>query len=848
MKSKLWLAILLLAFAWPAQAQLVTPGGGGSGAASSILFTNGALPVGSASAASQCLQTNAGSTAVILGSCGGSASFPAGNAPQIAGFSAVNTSEAETLSGDAALTRAGANSYTIAVTKTNGTAFGAAATLGVGTGLTSTGGNITLTVPVTAANGGSGVISPAAHSLLQAEGASAFGVITAATAGNVIIDQGTGVDWASKTLSGDSTLSSAGVMANLGLHFGAANAVALPTTAPTSGGIPYFSSATALASSAVLGAGLPVVGGGAGVAPSTGTKSGNTTIFATTTGSLVSNDCVKIDASGNFIDAGAACGTSGGGGYPSGAPPQIAGFSATNTAEAETLSGDATLTRAGLNSYTIAVTKTNGTAFTALATAAVPLTVPNGGTGQTTLTSGAPLFGNGTSAVTLGTVTGNTTKVATSTGTLTSGHCADWDANGNIIDAGAACGTGGGGSPIFTHTITETSGAATMVVQSSTTPALDTDYVALNANATITTPATTGMADGQEIYLIGSTSGTAYTVGFTAGSGVTLATIILGDATPFGTPAACGAVPATGYAWFKWKYSSGNVTLTLVACGINAPAAALATTLGGTGLASPTAHSLMLAEGSSAFNLITAATAGNIVVDQGSGSDFASKAVSGDATLASSGALTVTKTSGTAFTALATAAVPLSVANGGHGSGTAPSSAQIPIAQSATSYTPQTVGGDATISASGSLTVTKTSGTAFTALATAAVPLTLANGGTGQTATSAWPIATNINTTVSGATNVTPSSTFWITNQDLTMTASAILTIIVPSWANQMENLKVCQNGTGGFTPTFAAGTGLTITGTFPACTTTASKCCDVGLYFDSTTTAYITGSNAGPL
>jgi hypothetical protein len=38
-----------------------------------------------------------------------------------------------------------------------------------------------------------------------------------------------------------------------------------------------------------------------------GTASGNTSKFATTTGSLTNGDCVKIDASGNFVDAGESC-------------------------------------------------------------------------------------------------------------------------------------------------------------------------------------------------------------------------------------------------------------------------------------------------------------------------------------------------------------------------------------------------------------------------------------------------------------------------------------------------------------------------------------------------------------
>ena len=82
------------------------------------------------------------------------------------------------------------------------------------------------------------------------------------------------------------------------------------TVAGTSGGVPYFSSASTWASSAALTANLPVIGGGAGGAPSVGTRSGNTTAFVTTTGTQTSGDCVKIDASGNHV---AATGSTGSG-------------------------------------------------------------------------------------------------------------------------------------------------------------------------------------------------------------------------------------------------------------------------------------------------------------------------------------------------------------------------------------------------------------------------------------------------------------------------------------------------------------------------------------------------------
>lgn len=93
------------------------------------------------------------------------------------------------------------------------------------------------------------------------------------------------------------------------------------TASGTSGGIPYFSSSTGLASSGVLTANLPVIGGGAGVAPTVGTRSGNTTKFVTTTGTLTSGNCAQWDASGNLVEASGACGT--GGGTPGGSTTQV---------------------------------------------------------------------------------------------------------------------------------------------------------------------------------------------------------------------------------------------------------------------------------------------------------------------------------------------------------------------------------------------------------------------------------------------------------------------------------------------------------------------------------------------
>ena len=75
-----------------------------------------------------------------------------------------------------------------------------------------------------------------------------------------------------------------------------------------------------------------------------------------------------------------------------------------------------------------------------------PVTVNLGGTGATSFTSGLPLLGAGTSAFTTGTLSGNTTEFGTVSGSLTNGHCASFDASGNIIDSGDSCPLGGLGT------------------------------------------------------------------------------------------------------------------------------------------------------------------------------------------------------------------------------------------------------------------------------------------------------------------------------------------------------------------------------------------------------------------
>lgn len=65
---------------------------------------------------------------------------------------------------------------------------------------------------------------------------------------------------------------------------------------------------------------------------------------------------------------------------------------------------------------------------------------------STFLSTGQVYVGGGTGQAVIGSLSGNTTKLGTVSGALTSTHCIRADASGNLIDAGAICGTGPGGS------------------------------------------------------------------------------------------------------------------------------------------------------------------------------------------------------------------------------------------------------------------------------------------------------------------------------------------------------------------------------------------------------------------
>jgi len=398
MKRCLALIVTILALYSIANAQLVTPGGG-TGAASSIQFTNTSLPVSSASAASQCLQTNAGNTAVVLGACAGGGAYPAGNVPQIGGFSALNTSEAETVGGDATFTRAGANSYTLTVTKTSGTAFTSAATTAIGTSgatipLLSTANTWTLaqtfsTAPVM--SGASITSNTIPNASLVTQGGVTAGSYTST---NLTVNAQGIITAVSNGAGGGGTpiythAMAAGTTGTLTVH-GTTAATDVFYEAPTGN----FTATTDLAAN--MGDGQQVIFRvhNAGTA--------NTVTFAAGTGVTLAT-AVPGDSNST---PGAIC-----------VPPATG--DTWYRFEWDATLATKTLTLLGCGPQPSAV-----------------ISVAQGGTGQSTLTANAPLFGNGTTGIISGTRTGNTTQVLTGTGTYTTGDILKVDASGNAIDAG----------------------------------------------------------------------------------------------------------------------------------------------------------------------------------------------------------------------------------------------------------------------------------------------------------------------------------------------------------------------------------------------------------------------------
>lgn len=194
-----------------------------------------------------------------------------------------------------------------------------------------------------------------ANRILYSSAANTVGQITSANNG-VIVTDGSGVPSISSTIPNatQDNITRLGTITS-GTWTGTTIAVAnggTGLTSGTSGGILAYTASGTLASSGALTANLPVIGGGAGVAPTVGTRTGNTTQFASWTGATTAARCVDTDASGNLQITGSDCGAGGGGAAGSTLFSTTVSTTVTATS-ATTLIGTATgSTTIGANTFT----------------------------------------------------------------------------------------------------------------------------------------------------------------------------------------------------------------------------------------------------------------------------------------------------------------------------------------------------------------------------------------------------------------------------------------------------------------------------------------------------------------
>ena len=158
-----------------------------------------------------------------------------------------------------------------------------------GTGLTLTGTQFSLTSPVVASLGGTGQTSYTVGDLLYASGTTALSKLADVAVGNALISGGVGAAPSWGKIGLVTHISGTLLVANGGTGL----------TSGTSGGIPYYSSTSAMTSSALLAANALMIGGGAGAAPAT---------ITTGTG-VVTALGVAVGTAGAFVVNGGALGT-----------------------------------------------------------------------------------------------------------------------------------------------------------------------------------------------------------------------------------------------------------------------------------------------------------------------------------------------------------------------------------------------------------------------------------------------------------------------------------------------------------------------------------------------------------
>lgn len=337
-------------------------------------------------------------------------------------------------------------------------------------------------------------LNPSGTVTISPTGALTINPASASTMNNVAIGGVTPATGAFTTASATGQISSGVAGASLGslaLSGNTSGTVIVKTQAAA--GSYNFNLPTTAGSS-----GDPLLSGGGGAAAmSYGSRSGNTTTFATTSGSLTNGHSATFDASGNIVDGGPLptgtinSGTAGQLTYYAGSGTTVSG-----NANVTVSSGDLTLGVAGATAGSMAVSGSTSGTITVKGTGATIGTY-NFNLPTTAGTSGQPLLsgGGGASGMSWGSLSGNTSTFGTVTGSFTVGNCVAADASGNLIDNGSPCGSGGSGT-VTSSTATQIAyyPASTNAVAGNS--ALTISGGALTVGVTSTTTGTLGLSGG----------------------------------------------------------------------------------------------------------------------------------------------------------------------------------------------------------------------------------------------------------------------------------------------------------------------------------------------------------------
>ena len=307
--------------------------------------------------------------------------------------------------------------------------FSGAGTYTAGTGLTLTGTQFSLTAPVTTALGGTGITTnPTAGAIVYGATTSTLGYTAIGTSGQPLLSAGAGTPtFGTLSVGGGGTGLTTGV----------------------SGGIPYFSSTTAMTSSALLVANALMVGGGAGVAPST----------VTTGTGVVTALGVNTGSAGAFVVNGGALGTPSSGTLTNATGlPVSTGISGLGTGVASALAVNVGTAGAFVVNGGALGTPSSGTVTNLTGTASINI---NGTVGATTANTGAFTTISATGVITSTVATGTAPFTVASTTTV-----ANLGAT-NTVNTGITLTTTGATN--YLTFVTATSGNLPQLVNSSIT-------------------------------------------------------------------------------------------------------------------------------------------------------------------------------------------------------------------------------------------------------------------------------------------------------------------------------------------------------------------------------------------